>query len=83
MSNRFEVDEGIIIYAFRYALGKPLATAEFCANWIRFHKEKLPPEVISQICREIMVFIERGEAGGKNEIVLWFSLHEELKNINK
>lgn len=83
MNNRLELDEAMLIFAFRYSLHKPLATAELCVNWIRFYKDKLSKETIDQICREIKVFIERGELFGKNEIILWYRLEQELKELNK
>ncbi len=78
---KFEVDDRMIIYAFRYAIGKPMLFAEPCANWIKFHWKNLPHPARDQIRREIMVFIERGEAGGSNEILMWFNLYEEVKSI--
>ena len=72
--DRFTVDGRMIIYAFRYTLGKPMAISEPCVSYLKFLWNDLPDDLKDQIKREITVFLERGEIGGSNEIVMWYNL---------
>lgn len=71
---QFSVDGRIIVYAFRYALGKPTLISEPCVNYLKFLWLDLPEDIKDQIKREVIVFLERGEVGGSNEILMWHNL---------
>ena len=67
----YEVTENIVVYAFRYALGrKTYAVGEvsdyLIENWHRFSKHTQ-----SQIVEDIEKAIERGEAGMECDIQQW------------
>ncbi len=67
----FEVDETILIHAFRRALPLPMKQAQHVQYTLRFYWNKLSETARDQIKREIRVFTERGELLGANEIILW------------
>jgi len=70
----YEVDENIIMYAFRYALGrKTYSVSEVSEllinNWHRFKSHTK-----EQIIREIETAIERNEAGMECDVNAWKSV---------
>lgn len=70
----FEVDENIIMYAFRYSLGRKTYSVEEVSallinNWGRFKSHTK-----EQIIREIETAIERNEAGMECDINAWKSV---------
>ncbi len=71
MKEYFEVNEAILIFAFRHVLGKPLRQAELVGDPIRYYWKDLSDTFKDQVRREIKVFIERDEVGGMNEIAYW------------
>lgn len=73
----YSVDLNMIMFAFRYALGKPYNIAELCVRWLSFLWSEIPEAGRDQIKREIMLMIERGEAGDRNAVSVWLNLHDK------
>ncbi len=68
---RFEVSEDMVMYAFRYALGRKTyavgtVSKYLIENWHRFRQFTR-----EQIVKEIEEAIEKGEAGMKMDIQSW------------
>lgn len=67
----YEVTEDMVVYAFRYALGRKTYAVQdvsdyLIENWHRFSKHTQ-----SQIIDDIEKAIERGEAGMECDIKMW------------
>lgn len=67
----FEVDENIIIYAFRYALGRKTYSVEEVSNCLIENWSKFKPHTKEQIINEITEAIKRNEAGMDIDINAW------------
>jgi len=67
----FQVGEEMIIFAFRYSLGRKGIAPELCSNYIIALWDSMTDEMKSQIKKEITVMAERGEAGGDAQIDQW------------
>lgn len=83
MKPLLSVDDIVIVYAFRYALGKPYSMAKPIYQWVKSLWASLPPHARDQMMREARVMIERGEAGDSNALLMWDSLVEYGEKYKK
>ena len=67
----FEVNENMVVYAFRYALGRMSGVSSDVSDYIIDNWHKFKPHTKKQIIREIEIAIERGEAGMELDVDFW------------
>ena len=81
----YEVNENIIMYAFRYALGRKTYSVSEVADLLIENWHRFKPHTKEQIIREIEGAIERNEAGMEIDINEWkrILLLEEATKENK
>lgn len=79
-------DSEMLVYAFRYALGRRSGASLTTSNYLIKHKEILLPYHIDLILEEILDAIETGHAGDASDIFFWRKAFDELssyKEFNK
>jgi len=75
MNNKmYEVNEDMIMYAFRYALGRNTYAVSTVTDYLIQFWHRFEPHTREQIIKEIEEAIEKNQAGMKCDIVRWKSL---------
>jgi len=69
--NKFEVDENIIMYSFRYCLGRKTSAVSEMADYLFDNWDKLRPFTQNQMQEEIKYAIKRGYAGMDCDVIEW------------
>ena len=67
----FEVNEDMVMYAFRYALGRKTYSVETVSSYLIENWHRFKSQTKEQIVREIETAIERNEAGMECDINAW------------
>ncbi len=67
----FEVNEEMVMYAFRYALGRKTYSVSTVSDYLIDFWGRLKPHTKEQIIREIETAIERNEAGMECDVNAW------------
>ena len=67
----FEVDENMLFWAFRYALGRRTGAVDSVVKHLKMHWDNLSPQTREQISEEISTAITRDEAGAECDIESW------------
>lgn len=70
----FLVNEDMLMWAFRYALGRKTGAVSSVVNHLKVSWDRLRPFTQDQIQREINIAIDRGDAGDDCDIELWREL---------
>ncbi|MDN5861748.1 MAG: hypothetical protein L0H84_24370 [Pseudonocardia sp.] len=76
------VDPVILIYAFRYALGRMTYAVGDVAAALTAHAEQLRPEWRTQIIRDIDTAIEDGHAGMSCDVQQWRNVAHAMAPAN-
>lgn len=70
--------ESLLVYSFRYALGRQTYAVHDVARAIIQHKHVLHPHTIRLIRKEIVEAVENGEAGMECDVEEWSNVYAEL-----
>lgn len=70
--------ESLLVYSFRYALGRMSYAVSDVATQIIKNKDVLHPHTKELIKREIRAAVECGEAGMEMDVEEWSNVYEEL-----
>lgn len=70
----FIVDEDMLMWAFRYALGRKTGAVDSVVRHLKSNWGRLKQFTKDQIQREINIAIDRGDAGDDCDIKLWREL---------
>lgn len=76
-------DSEILVYAFRYALGRRSGASLTTSNYLVKHKERLLPTHIDLILEEILDAIENGCAGDASDVFFWRKAFDELSSYKE
>ena len=71
-------DSEMLVYAFRYALGRRSGASLTTSNYLVKHKETLLPYHIDLILEEILDAIENGCAGDASDVFFWRKAFDKL-----
>lgn len=72
MTVRVEVDPVLLVYAFRYALGRQTGAPHDVAQALIEHSDVLNDHDRDQIADEIIDAMTRGRAGGQPDVSAWW-----------
>lgn len=72
------MDENVLFWAFRYALGRRTYAVEDVAAWIVFQAEKLSPGTRELMDKEIAEAIENDRAGMEMDVHTWLRVRVAL-----
>ncbi len=72
----FQVPEDVLVFAFRYALGRRTSAPWFMVVTLLQHWDRLEGWTQDQICREITTALLRGDGGAACDVDQW---HRVLK----
>lgn len=70
----YEVNEEMVMYAFRYALGRNTYAVSTVSDYLIQFWHRFKPHTREQIIKEIEEAIERNEAGMSYDVVRWKSI---------
>lgn len=70
--------ENLLVYSFRYALGRMTYEVNDVATAIIKHKDVLHPHTRELIKKEIREAVENGEAGMECDVEEWSNVYAEL-----
>ncbi len=74
--------ESLLVYSFRYALGRMTYAVNDVASAIIKHKDVLHPHTKELIKKEIRAAVECGDAGMEMDVEEWSNVYAELTNEN-
>ena len=67
----FKVNEDMVVYAFRYALGRMTYSVGIVSDYLVENWHRFKPTTRENIISEIMKAIDKGEAGMQMDIDSW------------
>jgi hypothetical protein len=76
---KFEVSENMIMWAFRYALGRRTGAVQDVIECLDKHWKSLKQFTRDQIKIEIKIAIDRDEAGSQCDVNNWKRVLEEFE----
>lgn len=76
----FEVSEEILVYAFRYTLGRQTGAPYDIATLLIQNKNKLNEYTKAMIVKEIEWFLDKNKDHPSDLIELWNNVMKELSN---
>ena len=69
--NEFNVSENMIMWAFRYALGRRTGAVDSVINHLMKHWDRLAEQTQNQIKQEIATAVEMKMAGAECDVESW------------
>lgn len=66
-----KIEEDIVVFAFRYALGRMTYAVETVGQYIIDNVDKLHPETLRLLAKEIREAIDCGDAGADMDVETW------------
>ena len=79
VGERFIVSENMVMWAFRYALGRRTGAVDSVVRHLKMHWNKLRPFTQSQIKEEITKAVDSDCAGGDCDVESWKEILDQLQ----